>query len=290
MSGRALVVGPHSMLGARLVERLTGAGWSVVTAGRRDCDVALDLGAESVGALPRPVDADVLFGCAAAFGDDSPAGQRLNERVNSLGCQQLVDLAALTGCARLVFAGTCSSAFRLSSAELSSYGFTKLRGEQLLEWGLRRRAIAFTSVRFPQLYDERGECVRHQAWFGRVVTYAGSGRTLRLPGGSAVRNFLHVEDAVSVMLAAVEESLTGVLTATHPEPTTYEAIAHEACALFRRGGTVEIAPEKAPFRDVYFPPTTPGLFVGRAPRSMMDGLKMIAEARTWGQFGGHDVG
>ena len=289
---RAVVIGATSMLAERLIELLKSRGVGVFTSGRsRDHDVFVDLGSEHDIALPDKVKADVLFNCAAAFGDDSPTGRWLNEKVNALGSYQVAEIAAAASCRSVINAGTVSSCASTSRSALDSYGASKARGEEILDWALGRSAITFASLQLPQLYDERGRCRTHQAWFGRMVAYASAGKVLRLPGGGAKRNFLHVIDAAKLMVAAGEKGLQGIFPACHPESESYESIANTAFEVFASGGGVEIAAEKRPFREVCIPAST-GTFaaIGAYPEiSMRQGLVMIKESGHAHAFGPLDV-
>ncbi|OLU32689.1 hypothetical protein BVH03_06940 [Pseudomonas sp. PA15(2017)] len=281
---RALVVGPHSMLGSRLTEHLRAQGWQVIGVGRSDdCEISLELGSDALRTDFPGVEADVLFHCAAAFGDDSPQGAWLNDRVNVLGAHQVLALARAAGCQQVVYAGSTSSARRESMAFANSYGASKARAEGILARGLAQSGQAFVSLRFAQLYDERGECVRHQRWFGRIISHARTGRDLRLPPGDALRNFVHVRDAVTAMVAVSEARVEGVLHVCHPHRQSHLDIARHAYEVFGEGGEVQIATEKKPFAEAYFPPASPEMAaLGLVFTSMADGLRGIRD-------GGHAV-
>lgn len=288
---RALVVGPSSMLGRRLSEHLRAQGWQVIGAGRSgDCEMPLEMGSEALRTDFPHIKVDVLFHCAAAFGDDSPYGAWLNDRVNVLGAHQVLALARAVGCRRVVYAGTTSSARREGTPFASSYGASKARAEGILGWGLAQSGQDFISLRFAQLYDERGECVRHQRWFGRIVSHARSGCILRLPPGDAPRNFVHVQDAAALMVAASEAHILGVLHVCHPVGDTYLEIARQAYAIFDEGGGIEIAHEKTAFWPAYFPPVSPELAaLGLVFRPMTDGLRGIRDGGHAARFAVFDV-
>jgi nucleoside-diphosphate-sugar epimerase len=256
----ALIVGPRSMLGGRLAECLRELGWQVIGVGRSaDCEVPLDLAADTLRLDYPGLQADVLFHCAAAFGDDSPEGSWLNERVNALGSLHVLALARAAACKQIIYAGSVSSAPAGDRARLGSYGASKARGEEVLAWGAALGEQQFVSLRFAQLYDERGECIQHQRWFARIVSYARAGLNLRLPPGEVPRNFIHVRDAVAAMVAAAETGWQGVLNVCHPHNDSYLSIAQQTFEVFGQGGEVLIAEEKPPFHNVYFPAVSPEL-------------------------------
>lgn len=288
---RALVVGPGSMLGIRLSEHLRAQGWQVIGAGRSgDCEVQLELGCDSLPTEFNGVEADVLFHCAAAFGDDSPQGAWLNERVNVLGAHQVVALARAAGCRQVVYAGSISSARREGAAFASSYGASKARAEDVLAWGLAQSGQTFVTLRFSQLYDERGDCIRHQRWFGRIISYARSGRVLRLPPGDAPRNFVHVCDAVTAMILASDGGVEGVLHVCNPHSESYLSLARHAYEVFGQGGEVQISQEKTAFWPAYIPPVSPELApLGLMFTPMLDGLRAIRDGGYAARYEVFDV-
>jgi len=292
MSNNVLIIGASSMLGRRLGGYLEQNGYHVFSCGRHDdCEIRYDLGDSSVPIIPDGFCADYVFHCAASFADDSLSGCIQNEKVNALSAYIVGEIASTVGCKHLIYAGSIFSSFPLEGASMSSYGASKLRGENILEWSLRRHNILFTSLRFSQIYDENGECCRHQLWFGRIVAYAYAGSRLRVPGGSAKRNFLHIGDAVRLMYAAMKKNESCRLEITHPESITYEEIAHLANGIFNHGGSYEIALEKQPFHEIYIPQSDKSYAkLNCWPEiSMRDGLKMIKDKGCPQNFGPMDV-
>ncbi len=289
MSKNVLIIGISSMLGQRLSSYLGAADFQIFSCGRSDdCDIQYDLERQTVPTVRDGLKAECLFHCASAFADDSMEGCLDNERINALSAHVVAELADSIGCKHLVYAGSIFSSDRFP---MTSYGASKSRAEDILEWSLGRKRIAFTSLRFPQLYDEQGECCRHQPWFGRIVAYAHAGKVLRLPGGRAKRNYLHVADAVRLMRAAVDRKATGTLAVSHPESTTSEEIARQAYNIFSNGGRYEIAEEKQRFHPFFVPESTASFEqLDCWPEvSMHDGLQMIKSAGSPQKFGPMDV-
>lgn len=285
------VVGPGSMMGRELVQLLSEQGYRIIRCGRSpDSDIRLDLAASALPPMEKKLNADVLFHCAAVFGDDSWEGCRLNERVNALGSYLVAELAESLGCKAIVYAGSIFS-YANQEGRLDSYGSSKARGEEILAWSMHRVGGSFASLRFSQLYDDNGLCCRHQPWFGRIVAYANSGQNLRMPGGDAKRNYLHVQDAVKMLLIVAEKRMAGIFPATAPESYTPFEIAKLAYEVFAKGGKVELAPEKAPFRGVPIPDSEETYKkLDYVPEiGIREGLMRIQMAGTADRFGPMDV-
>lgn len=288
------VLGANSMLGAELDRQLRAAGITTIHIGRHESnDVRLDLDAPTTINDRELPAIDVLFHCASAFGDDTPQGQRTNASANVMGCHAVLDLLERMRCTHSVYAGSLSSILGAEATGRSSYGLSKSLGEQILTWGLTERKAngVFCSLRLPQLFDTAGRCSRHQAWFGRIIAYASRGLDLNMPPPGAPRNFMHIEDAAGLMIAAGRSKLAGVWNASHPESMTYLQIAYLAYRTFANGGQPRIALDKTPFRQISIPDSA-ALYarLGRHPQiKLARGLEMIRDARTAQAFGPMDV-
>lgn len=280
------------MLGRRVAEHLRRAGFDIITCGRApDSDIVLDLRDFGDISGPRVIDADVLIHCAATFAADDFAGMVENERVNALGCLAVARLADLSNCKRLVYAGTIISYPLPDRKQMSSYGSSKGRGEQLLMAASSQFGATCCSLRLAQLYDEYGECFGHQAWLRRILAYAAQGKDLRLPPSLHKQNFLHIEDAAAIMVAAATTPVTGVLPATHPVSNSYLEIAKIAYEAFGRGGDISEDPSKRPFTERFIPDSG-DLYdtLGIGPQvSIEDGIGRLIRECGPDQFGELDV-
>jgi len=280
------------MLGRRLSERLSRSGFKVVGCGRSiDSDIVLDLADFREVRCPHGLEADVLIHCAATFGADDYEGVMQNERVNALGSLAVARLAELSNCKQIVLASTIICYPLPDTGQMSSYGDSKRRGEQLLESWSAHTGITFCSLRLPQLYDEYGESLRHQGWLRRILAYASQGTDLALPPSPHKQNFMHVMDAVAVMIGSANSALSGVWPATHPVSHSYLEIAKMAYAEFNCGGNILEASDKRPFTERLIPDSS-SLFdaLGIPPRiSMKEGIGLLKKHCRPEKFGDLDV-
>lgn len=160
--------------------------------------------------------------------DDPPGAFALTARLRTEGTAHLVAAARAAGARRLV---AQSIAFAAAPA-----------GEPVLDedaplyvdapdagWAATVRAVAELERLVLSSGDLSGLVLRYGTLYGPGTAYARTGGTARrvlagklpLPeGGSGVTSFLHVEDAVSAAVAAVESDATGVLHVTDDEPAS----------------------------------------------------------------------
>jgi nucleoside-diphosphate-sugar epimerase len=287
----ALVIGPRSMLGSQIIERLRALDIKILTAGRSAADdIVLDLGASEAKA-PEGLSADIVFHCAASFADDGDKGRRQNFDVNTASAVDVAQLVKELGASVLVYAGSTSSDEILDPGNFTSYGLTKGLAEQVFAWAAQKQGFRFCSLRFPQIYDTEGRCCSHQAWFGRIIAYASRGESIRMPRSLGIRNFIHVRDAADLMIRAGHTEVRGILNISHPEAMNSDEIAVVAYDTFGIGGNVIDAPEKAPFRKINFPDGAQAFSqLNLLPSiTMKDGIEMIRNAGTAKAFGPMDL-
>lgn len=287
---KAAVIGARSMLGSQVVAQLRACGVELLSVGRSPED---DLFFDLEGALASTSDmsVDVVFHCASSFGDDSDAGLRQNYATNTTSSLGVAELVFRLNARALVYAGSIWSYEDLNRDRFTSYGLTKALAEQMLSWQLEKQGKLFCSLRLSQLYDTEGRCCAHQPWFGRIIAYASRGATIRMPDSQGSQNFLYVGDAADLMIRAAEKGLSGVHAAVHSDPLSYRDIADIAYDVFGRGGAVEVAPEKTPFRPVDAPDAAETLtsLGKRSLITMREGISAIRDAGMAGAFGPMDV-
>lgn len=202
----ALVTGAAGFIGAHVQRGLVAAGWQVAACGR---GTALPrLGADELAALP-PL--ELVVHCAGGssvarsvaaplddFADTVPPLAHLFEHVRTRSPQARVVLlssAAVYGDAR-----TFPIAESSPLAPISPYGCHKLMCEQLAasygrSYGVASAVLRLFSVYGPGLRKQLlwDACKKAQAGERR---FAGSGRE--------VRDWLHIDDAVALILAVAD--------------------------------------------------------------------------------------
>ncbi|WP_049630801.1 NAD(P)-dependent oxidoreductase [Cellvibrio sp. pealriver] len=248
------VLGANSMLGQALCQQLAGKNISVIRIGRSsDSDIQFDLSGDNVDLSKIQLKADTFFHCAASFGGDDDAGIALNLKVNAHSALKVALLSTQLGCQKFIYAGTLSSRPDFDPSGYNSYGFSKALAEQQFTWLLKKSGIDFCSLRFTQLYDTFGRCIRHQLWICRAIAYAAKGADLNMPSASAARNFLHVDDAARMLRHAAVNDVTGIFDAIYPQTIAMQELVELAYKVFNRGGRYQCDPAKVPFREVVYP-------------------------------------
>lgn len=141
---------------------------------------------------------------------------------NILETLRLLSIAAETGCKRFVFVSSGGAIYGdhpvlptplLEDAyPLSPYGVAKFSIEHYLNAFREQHGLASIALRFANIYGPRqqlkstGEGNVMAVYMGRML----QGQPVTIFGdGTATRDYLYVEDAVSAILAALDSSATG---------------------------------------------------------------------------------
>lgn len=226
---KALVIGSEGNIGAPLVAHLKAGGYEVLESDIRpawrpgyvmadinhpvDLLPAFDWGPEVIFLLSAMVS---RVTCEQAGG--------LAISTNLGGVNNVLQLAKRVG-ARVVFFSTsevygpdCDPMDERDSNPRPNnrYGLSKLLGEQLVEYEVRTHGLRAVSLRPFMVYDENEDLGDHRSAMIRFTSELAAGRPIEVHRGSA-RSWLHIEDAVRAIEAAVRVPEYAVINIGHPD-------------------------------------------------------------------------
>jgi len=217
---RAVVTGGAGFIGSNLVDALVARGDEVVvlddlsTGKRSNVNPAARFveGSILTDALGEAIrDAEVCFHLAAqADVPTSVARPDYDAHVNVVGT---VRVLAAAGDAHVVFSSTggaiygeCERPAREDDRllPLSPYGIAKLAGEEYLAGWNRMHGTSHTALRFANVYGPRQEAGLEGGVVAIFLNAMAAGAETRIYGdGRQTRDFVHVDDIVRALLAAV---------------------------------------------------------------------------------------
>ncbi len=223
---RVLVTGGSGFLGSHIAEHLLLRGHDVVSLDERplpDVEYATVVGdVRDLEALQ-----DAMSGCSAIYHcaaiadlDDARKEPRRATEINVLGTLGVLEAAASHGVRRIIHA----SSVYVYARGGSIYRTTKRAAEGLVDdlsaaWGLKSTILRFGSLYGPRT-DANNAISRliHQAISQRRIDFWGN--------GSEVREYLHILDAASLAVDALDQTYVGqALHVTgHERMTTREVI------------------------------------------------------------------
>lgn len=229
---RSFVVGGAGFIGSHLVERLAGRGpvtiFDDLSVGRRDfVEGVVERGAAEL-VVGDALELDALT--AAMTGQEvifhlsaNPEARRgldhtrLDLEQGTIATYNVLEAARRTGVRRVVFAssgtvygeaeGACGEG-DLGSLPISLYGASKLAGEALVSAFSHCFELSATIVRFGNVVGPRAT---HGAIYDFFRKLADNPGELEVLGdGSQSKPYLHVEDCVSGLLFATDDTRAGV--------------------------------------------------------------------------------
>lgn len=278
-----LIIGGTSMVGKRLCARLRAGGHQVVTAGRSSReDYVLSLGcANDPGENIAGIEVDTLVHCAASFAGNRAGEMIENEIVNAVGALRVAQIAERTGCQHVVYLSTLFAYRHLQNGYFGSYALSKAHGQENLQWYCQNNGTAFTALLPTQLYDEQGEARRHQGLLYHVIDCVREGREVHFFGqNDPLRNFLFVEDLVTMIERVVEGRICGEFPCVFPQSLRLSEIARMTFAAFGKEPRVFFDPKKPDLPTVYVPNGSDAYQrIGYTPAtSLPAGLALIRQA------------
>jgi UDP-arabinose 4-epimerase len=239
MTKTVLITGGAGYVGSHCGKAFARAGWNVVTLdnlsrGNRDavrwgplieCDIRNS--AEVCAALKKYGPELVVHFAAFAYVGESVADPAAYYGNNTAGTLALLDSMRTVGCHRLLFSSTCSSygiPLRLPIDEahpqtpINPYGWSKMIIERILEDYGRAYGLASASLRYFNAAgcDPEGEIgERHEPETHAIPLLIESARRAErpftifgtdfpTPDGSAIRDYVHVNDLAQAHLLAGE--------------------------------------------------------------------------------------
>jgi UDP-glucose 4-epimerase len=240
-SGRMklLVTGGAGYIGSIVAAQLVEAGHDVavlddlsrgharaVPAGARHLDVSLDDAEATAAAVAEGFDA-VLHFAALALVAESVAHPERYHRGNFVGTLNLLDAMRASGVKRLVFSSTCAvygepaevpMPETLPTNPVNAYGNSKLAIDRMISDECRAHGLGAVSLRYFNVAGASGELGEDhepethliplvlQAAAGRREHVSVFGSDYPTVDGSAVRDYIHIEDLGEAHILGLERA------------------------------------------------------------------------------------
>ncbi|MEN9638806.1 MAG: hypothetical protein RLZZ262_674 [Bacteroidota bacterium] len=225
-----LFIGANSNIGRSLVEKLK-ENFTVITAGRTNCDIQLDL------QHPESIDFghfqfDIVIHAAAHFGGKSIANAAESATINTVSTIVLFEKAKASGATRFIYLSSLFTGINGPSIWHNPYSISKKHAEEWLLYLAQTHTMDLLILRPTMIYGDDLSFAKHQAMPYFFIDQAHQGIDIQLRGdGSANRNYLHIEDLVDIIDRCVDRNITGVHPCMHPEQTTIRQLAEIAALL-----------------------------------------------------------
>lgn len=223
----------------------------VTTAGRRQCDIVIDLAADQ---LRLPSSLDTVLHTAAHFGGKSLKDFVDAIHVNVTGTLKLCAASAEAGATHFVFISSIYSQMHPNSQYYSVYALSKRLAEEALSELCSRLQMNLTILRPAPLYGDHESFRRHQPFFYSLADKAEKGEEITLFGThDAKRNFLHIDDLTRIIVEVIRLKITGTYSCQFPSDTSLSEIAQAAIDAFASSSQIKFLEDKDSVTDNIFP-------------------------------------
>ncbi len=228
---KVLIIGGKSALGIELSSYLKSY-YEVITAGRSECDIYLDL--EVSPNLNIDIKCDVVILTAAAF-----SGNDLNElentvNVNVVGAVRAISIANKIGAKHFVLISSMSVTQEKTSPYYGIYSITKRQAEEVAEFVCASIKMSLTILRPTQLYSQNGLFKRHQPLIYSIINSVNNHNDIIFYGKkNAIRNYLHVDDLNEIIRNVIELMVVGKFNCVNIKSTSLIAVANAAICAFK---------------------------------------------------------
>lgn len=245
---KVLLVGGNSSLAHSLRPKLGGFA-DVVTAGRNNCDIVLDL-SEKID-IPRGFDA--VVNTAAHFGGSTPEALRAAQKINVLGLMRLWVACAVAGVSHFVHVSSIFATLPPSSPFHNAYALTKRQGDEALLLQAQMQNMPLTIIRPSQFYGVGETYRRNQPFLFMLMDKAQSGQDIEIWGRrDAKRNYIHVQDVADIISRVIQTRTLGVFPCCHPQDLSLSQIAQAAVEAFGSRSSIRFLPDKQDIADNIF--------------------------------------
>lgn len=248
---KILIVGGTSSTGRVLKPVLTEFS-EVITAGRKNCDIYLDL-TKSINDISISNDIDVVIHTAAHFGGKTTKEMLKAEEVNALGTLKLCNAIVEARVKHFILISSISVCVQENSEYFGIYAISKKHSEDLARFFCSKHSIAITILRPSQIYGNDDSFRTHQPFIYTMVDNAENNKDITIYGSNdALRNYIHVDDLTQIITKVIQQKVVGTYASMHPENLSYSQIAKAAFSAFNSKGRVLFNKEKPDIPDNIF--------------------------------------
>ncbi len=224
------LVGNSSSISQALIS-LFKSGEEIITLGRKDADVEIDLNRQDKISLPNGI--DVMIHTAAHFGGSSLTDTCDAINVNILGTLRLFDAAIESKVKQFVYISSIYSHLQPTSKLYGVYSISKKCSEDLLKLYSINKSIKLVILRPSQIYGNFQSNKKHQPFFYSIIDKVRKNEKVVFYGKrDPKRNFIHINDLAKIIYRTVFDNIEGDYDCAFPYDTSFLEIAEAAKVAF----------------------------------------------------------
>lgn len=240
---KVLLVGGTSSIARALKPKLVPF-CEVITAGRSNCDLTIDIAASSESII-FPNDIDIVIHTAAHFGGTTASAILEAENTNVLGTLKLCEAAVKSNVKHFIYLSSIFSNLIPDAPNYSVYGISKKHSEELASYYCVLNQLPLTILKPSHLYGVEESFKKHQPFFYSILEKAKNSEDITLYGNNdPIRNFLFIDDLIETIIQVMQQKVTGNFACTQMTDVTYTQIAQAAYKAFGSNGRVNFLSDK----------------------------------------------
>jgi nucleoside-diphosphate-sugar epimerase len=248
---KILLVGSSSSLGSALIPVLAEFN-EVITAGRNNCDITIDLN-EPFSNYLLPENIDVVIHAAANFGGKEDAAILEAELVNVIGTLKLCQAAVRANVKHFIFISTIFSNLPIESWFNSIYSLSKKHAEELAFFYCLKHSLPLTILKPSQIYGNKDRYGKHQPFLYTIIDKAQKGEEIIINGShDPLRNFIYIDDLTTIISKVIQKRVEGIYSCITPVNVRFSEIVNAAFAAFNREPLMHFKNDQADIPDNIF--------------------------------------
>ncbi len=248
---KILLVGGTSSLAKALKPKLSAFG-EVITAGRTNCDIRLDLNNLNEE-IKFPSGIDVVINTAASFGGISSKEILETENVNVLGTLRLCVAANEANVKHFILFSSMSACLSEDSEYYGIYALSKKQSEEIARLYCSLNKLPLCILRPSQIYGNENSFRKHQPFIYNMIEKAERGQDITIYGSKdALRNYIHSDDLANIISRVIQHKVEGTYSTIQTKNVTYSEIAKAAFKAFNTNGKVVFLKDKPDIPDNIF--------------------------------------
>lgn len=248
---KILIIGGTSSLGLALKPILEQLG-EVITAGRKNCDIDIDL-SRDIDVTKFPKDIDIVLHSAAHFGGDTFRDIEQAININVLGILRVCEVVKQLNIKHFILISSIFACLDDKSKYYTSYALTKKQSEEIATFFCFENNINLTILRPSQIYGNSISFAKHQPFMYNIIEKAKNDETIYIYGSNdALRNYIHINDLTTIISKVIEKTIIGVYYCGYMTDIKYSQVAKAAFNAFNHEEKITFLLEKSSISDNIF--------------------------------------
>jgi nucleoside-diphosphate-sugar epimerase len=230
------IVGNNSSISKALITCIN-SGEEIITLGRKDADIEIDLNSKNNITLPDGIDA--IIHTAAHFGGTTLKDICDAINVNIVGTIKLLDAAIISNVKQFIYISSIYSHLQSDSKFYNIYSISKKCSENVLKLYSTNKAIKLVILRPSLIYGNFQSNRKHHPFFYSLVDKIRKNEKVIFYGRrDPKRNFIYIDDLANIIYKTVQHKIEGEYDCAYPKDTSFIEIAKAAKVAFNSNSEI----------------------------------------------------